>query len=72
MAANGVSTDRRHMVVMGEKLKGQLYFWLVMIRVSTGLTMIPDLDERAPAWTRGAKLMRLGGQWTARGEGLGV
>ena len=71
VAANGVSTDRRHMVVMGDKLKRQLYFWLVMLRVSTGLTMIPDLDQRAPAWTRECYTDAAGGSMDGSGRGTG-
>jgi len=50
VAANGVSTEKAARVPVSAALKRQLYFWLLIVRVSTGVARMPDLSI-LPAWT---------------------
>ena len=48
--ANSVSAERAKLVPLGPLLKRQLHFWLLILRVSSGFSRIPDLGA-LPAWT---------------------
>jgi len=48
--ANSVSADKAAVVKLSAAFKRQLHFWLLIIRVSSGLARMPDLSP-LPAWT---------------------
>ncbi len=48
--ANSVSTQKSHMVKISVECRRQLQFWLLLIRMCSGVARIPDLDP-LPAWT---------------------
>jgi hypothetical protein len=50
IAANSVSVRKEFPVPLSAALKRQLHFWLLLIRVSTGVAGMPDLAP-LPAWT---------------------
>jgi len=65
VAANGASSEKAAMVPLSAALKRQLYFWLLIVRVSTGVAGMPDLSA-LPAWTVEAYTDAAGGS----GEGF--
>ena len=69
--ASSVSEDRRFMVEVTAAMKRQLYFWLLMIRVSSGLAMIPAAEGKWPAWTRECYTDAAGGSMEGVGRGAG-
>ena len=69
--ANGTSEDRRHMVAMSPELKRQLFFWLVMVKTTTGACRIPRWPEGFPVWTREYFTDAAGGTQEAVGRGSG-
>ena len=70
--ANNVSTDRRYPVELGPDIKRQMWFWLTMIRATSGHTRIPDVSEKFPAWTRECYTDAAGGSMTGIGRGAGA
>ena len=72
IAANSVSDDRRYPVEITKQLRRQLWFWLTMIRATSGHTMIPDPADRFPAWTRECYTDSAGGSLTGVGRGAGA
>ena len=70
--ANSVSSDRKFRVEMGPELKRQLWFWLTMVRVSSGFSRIPDPVDRCPVWTRECYTDAAGGSLSGVGRGTGV
>jgi hypothetical protein len=50
MLANAESTDRKHIVHVTASLKRQLWFWLTMVKASSGYCRIPDQAFPLPAW----------------------
>ena len=49
---NSKEADREAMVEMKEPVKRQLWFWLVVLNVSSGLASIPPPLTGALAWVR--------------------
>jgi hypothetical protein len=67
--ANSLSTVKAAPVVMSAAIRRQLYFWLLILRVSSGFSRIPDLFP-LPAWTVEAFTDAAGGSPTGfRGSG---
>ena len=69
--ANSESTDRGHMVEMTADFKRQLFFWHLMIRVTSGLAKIPDELDKFPAWTVECYTDAAGGTLEGVGRGAG-
>jgi len=50
LLANAESADRRHVVLVSAALKRQLWFWLTMVKASSGVCRIPSPLGPLPAW----------------------
>ena len=70
--ANSVSVDRRHMVELGADVRRQLWFWLTMVKVSSGYARIPDPEDKFPVWTRECYTDAAGGSLSGVGRGSGA
>ena len=70
--ANGVSSEKKRMVELSPAFKRQVWFWLTMVRVSSGHCRIPDPEDRFPVWTRECYTDSAGGSMGRPGRGAGV
>ena len=70
--ANGVSSEKKRLVELSPAFKRQVWFWLTMVRVSSGHCRIPDPEDRFPVWTRECYTDSAGGSMGRPGRGAGV
>ena len=70
--ANGVSSEKKRLVELSQAFKRQVWFWLTMVRVSSGHCRIPDPEDRFPVWTRECYTDSAGGSMGRPGRGAGV
>ena len=69
---NGVSSEKKRLVELSPAFKRQVWFWLTMVRVSSGHCRIPDPEDRFPVWTRECYTDSAGGSMGRPGRGAGV
>ena len=71
MQANAESTDRKHMVQVTVALKRQLFFWLTMVKASSGCCSIPAPMTPLPAWALDFYTDSAGGSMDGSARGAG-
>lgn len=71
MRANKVSDDANHLVRITPELRRQCEFWILMIKLCSGTTGIPNLDRGFPAWTVEVFTDAAGGSLNGIGRGCG-
>jgi hypothetical protein len=69
--ANSESKDKAHRVEMSARLKQQLHFWWLLLRVTSGWSQIPS-GLKLPAWSRDCYTDAAGGTMEAVGRGVGA
>jgi len=71
MAANAQSSDRRFLVELTPALKKQLWFWLTMVKASSGHCRIPAPRRPLPAWALNFFTDSAGGSQDGSARGAG-
>jgi hypothetical protein len=71
MKANAESADRRHPVTVSAALKRQLWFWLTMVKASSGYCRIPSATFPLPAWAVDFFTDSAGGSMDGSARGAG-
>jgi hypothetical protein len=69
--ANSESKEKSHLVELNPQLRRQLYFWWLILRVTSGWSPIP-CRLGLPAWARDCYSDAAGGTMEALGRGVGV
>ena len=70
--ANGQSTNGKAWVPISAEAKRQLWFWQAMLRVCSGVTTIPRLEDSLPAWALDVYTDAAGGSTQTKLLGVGA
>jgi hypothetical protein len=71
MAANAESSHKKHSVAVSRALKKQLWFWLTMVKASSGCCRIPRPEYPLPAWALDFYTDSAGGSMDGSARGAG-
>jgi hypothetical protein len=71
MLANAESADKKHLVKVRPELKRQLWFWLTMMKASSGRCRIPEPRQPLPAWAMNFFTDSAGGSMDGSSRGAG-